>query len=351
MKFQKAKLTITEYDKKNLSIPYKKLKILKESSIQVSSFSISKNIAFSILTKENSFMNRSWEIFSNYITIQNKLKFNEENLYLTSHFLRRYRDFSKTSKLGEFAQGLTYHFISEHLGYPIVHDFWDFLNLYNPGNVSAPDFVGSKIENSDSIILVESKASSDPAKIKSVFKEGQAQTKSGKKLVSNSYHINSTYTANVEFHDIDENIPIKINFIDPPGKQKQIYPNGPNFDILQKHYSYWFFIIGRFDLVNLIREGNIKEVKNRGYEEEKSFLFSPPFEYLLPLFYEVDNFFYKSNYLNIKSIEIDKSILNLLSERQSSSTNDLYFKNEITEYSESFSDGVKVNFYEKGDSV
>ena len=106
------------------------------------------------------------------------------NLQIHDDFKDVFRDFSRTTRIGEFAQGINYLFARKVLRAQAVYDFEDFYNSYSGGKKikreSQPDYVLRNYDGTFS--LFESKGSFDKTD-QTVINDGLKQCKQGRKTL------------------------------------------------------------------------------------------------------------------------------------------------------------------------
>merc|ERR1711991_318265 len=132
-----------------------------------------------------------------------------DNLRLNSYAINRYRDFSKTGRIGELAQGLTFIFAQSKLKQPIVIDFG--LILQSNGititrNQKTPDYV--LIDHGfGTVKLIESKGTTQTnnSAINKGIISAQTQCRNGKNIIEKKlgWSVDSTYALCTNLRDDD----------------------------------------------------------------------------------------------------------------------------------------------------
>lgn len=157
----------------------------------------------------------------------------------------RLRDFSKTTRIGELAQGVNYLFTQERLDYPYVVDFHLFhQQVYGTpySERSSPDFFVLK-EDFSEIGLMESKGegakrNSISGKLHSALK----QLENVKKLCVDAL---MPMCSRFEWETTGEKSSINYAFIKKDCKTK----DDIKLRILRLHYASWFYLVGDFNRV------------------------------------------------------------------------------------------------------
>lgn len=187
----------------------------------------------------------------NFITIND-----EEYLQLKESRLQRLRDFSRTTRTGELAQGISYLFTQEKLDYPFVVDYHLFCELFTiviPDGSKTPDFVVLKSDFSQ-IGLMESK--------------GEASKTSNITGTSGKLGTAMNQLESVDNPCASELIPICTRFENDGNTLNSaihyaLVSNECDQDeklrrrVLRQHYSSWFYLIGDFTRATqlLLEEG------------------------------------------------------------------------------------------------
>lgn len=170
--------------------------------------------------------------------------YTQGNLRLKAGYFDRtgLRDFSKTTKEGEYAQGLNFLFAQDVLKVPALVDYDHFCDEMKvprlKANSSKPDFVGC--ENGQGYWLIESKGNLESSSVKTELKKGISQCELGADhLIAHSLPApQKSYTTLVSFRNNYSALPTRICYVDPE------YPdNGQPFETLQFLRSYYEKVI------------------------------------------------------------------------------------------------------------
>lgn len=331
MFLREVSIPIVELDKKFIET--------NRGAFPVTPISLSIAIAKSSVTKAVNVPYIFWEAFCYMLSIQNKITVTNNNLRLIPGFVNVYRDFSKTSRVGELGQALAYLFAQEHLRLPVVTGFWDFLNA-KPIKIRTPDFICTELRPTTEITLIESKSGGSARGMKTKIKDGHAQIKRGaqyiRRTTKGKYAVRKTYAAYSEFREGDSPFDTRFCFQDPEEEEKSEIPFPRH--VFLKYYAHWFYVFGRIDLSNALFEGDIEKIKKSGKESNGRYLkFDINERY--PFFIPYLNFFP----FNVASIEIHTDILSFLSSYPKELPNKMIFERSIRPERETFIDGTAVN--------
>lgn len=195
------------------------------------------------------------------------------NLLLTKEAKDYFPDFSKSSRVGEIAQGLNYLYFQSQLGYIELNDFKDFAAELCPGislDKSTPDFVMSTYTNE--AIILESKGSwaykQGKNNLKAAIKNGMRQTHKGFNWIDkNSASTNpivNTFTSCAWLRD--EGI-TDLYYMDPGYPSQGLL----SYRFTLRHFSTWFYLIGLSELAQVLQKGSFLEeddVRGVKFEEK-----------------------------------------------------------------------------------
>ncbi|WP_299253799.1 hypothetical protein [uncultured Lacinutrix sp.] len=157
----------------------------------------------------------------------------------------RLRDFSKTTRIGELAQGVNYLFTQERLDYPYVVDFHLFhLKVYGTPypKRSSPDFFVLK-EDFSEIGLMESKG--EGAKRNSISGKLQSALKQLENVKKPCVDALMPMCSRFEWETTGKKSSINYAFIKKDCKTKDNF----KLRILRLHYASWFYLVGDFNRV------------------------------------------------------------------------------------------------------
>lgn len=277
------------------------------------------------------------------------------NARISSSRIERLRDFSRTGRIGEIAQGLTFLNLRKSEGYKFISDFEFFCLLNNidiPAQTATPDFIAQKASNND-LCLAESKGiqTSATSSVKSALAKAMSQCVSGENIIQKHGGFNVTKKLGYCFELSDENAyqDSKMHFVDPIHPSQERYER---YELIRIHYATWFYMIGDFpNAQNLLQRGMISFNK-RYYKsieiDGEPYWILHRFPHSLRRF--IDNelpFFnfrhYRDDYLfGNWTVGISSTIIDMLTENFLDIINEINFKNKSSEGYELFSDGTML---------
>lgn len=179
----------------------------------------------------------------NFIT-----KDKQDYLQIFESRYERLRDFSKTTRIGELAQGVNYSFTQERLDYPYVVDFHLFhLKVYGTPypKISSPDFFVLK-EDFSEIGLMESKG--EGAKRNSIlgnYGKLQSALKQLENVKKPCVDALMPMCSRFEYETTGKKSSINYAFIKKDCEAKDDF----KLRILRLHYASWFYLVGDFKRV------------------------------------------------------------------------------------------------------
>lgn len=210
------------------------------------------------------------DVFMSAIGIRNIVSRDPIEFKLIEDRLDRIRDFTKTTRIGEMAQGIAYLFSQDRLGYPLVGDFKHFFNSRGVA-ISAiettPDFVLQKSSINTNISLLESKGTviNSATNIKSSLRKGLSQCRNGNNIATAAgFVVDNKYATCVEFSVDTEVETSKLHYVDPSENTIQ---SEYNDSLLRFHFASWFYLIRDFESVNQLIEGKSIKDKSRYFEK------------------------------------------------------------------------------------
>ncbi|MDT9678123.1 hypothetical protein F6R97_26740 [Pseudomonas sp. JV414] len=168
----------------------------------------------------------------------------ERNLRLNERFFGKYglRDFSKTSTIGEYAQGLSFLFAQDCLKVPALVDFDHFCDTTGvpriTSNLSKPDFVGC--QNSRGYWLIEAKGNLESTSIKTELRKGVGQCELGAAhlIKSGLTTPQKSFTTLVSFRDQKSSNQTRLCYVDP-----EFPDDGRRFNTAQFLRNYYEDVI------------------------------------------------------------------------------------------------------------
>lgn len=206
-----------------------------------------------------------YDVITSLLSHLNFIDLNQTNLLLSESRYKRLRDFSKSTRIGELAQGINALFVAKRLNFPYIIDF-DLakektvatLNLQTNGR--SPDFL--VIDNNLSKIgLFESKGNMN-GKVRRDLNNAMNQIDN----VTNPQCIDTKIPMSIQFknnndisnNQIRNNQITSINY----GLINTICSNKKNINVLKKlNYASWFYLIGDFERVqSILNQDNIAPI-------------------------------------------------------------------------------------------
>lgn len=277
---------------------------------------------------------------------------NQPNARLSSSRINLLRDFSRTGRVGEIAQGLTYLYLRKQQGYSIINDFEFFCisnNINIPASTSTPDFVAQNSMLNTDVCLAESKGTEtmSSTNIKGKLAKSMSQCSSGEAILNaeGTYNVIKKLGFCFELSDELDVVDSKLHFVDPENPPKQ---SSENYMPLRLHYASWFYMVGDFKNVDrLLNDEPIKWNPNYYHTEningeEYWFLYRLPksvFELLGDAFFVKMYEFY---FFRFWSVGISFKVIQMLQDKSYSQLKEFKFQNESMKRYEIFSDGTAL---------
>lgn len=298
------RIDYVEYDKDNLFIKRNALRAISNNSFSFTNLELA--FATARATIGNSMPESVISIaeirssFYNLMTLED-MRFSD--FRLNSNSLNRYRDFSKTTRTGEIAQGVSFLFAQKVLQKRVVIDFklfFEKLNQQIEGNVSTPDYIiADNIYGG--VELMESKGGIQmhPNYIKSRLIRANNQCRSGESVINAllGWRVNSSFSCCTSFENENSTLGTKIHYTDPP------YRNNKDADLLRLfrfHYAAWFLLAGDFKNAKLLLTDNAPEVNQNNSIVYKTKLKDEKF---IPIASEIDQFKFNNLYISLEILE------------------------------------------------
>ena len=245
----------------------KRTNILKEKEpvkvgeLEVSRFRLAVAIAKSIFsrgTDRTIIQNiaRSW-----FIQLEVLLKEKDNGIYIDKDTVNRLRDFSKSCRDGELAQGISYIFAQDWLGAIAVEDF----NTYCYHHKSfaprcdgrTPDYV--LINGNGSITLLETKGTMEINPIRDMI-NGMKQCENGNDyLIKHNILPKDYYVSAITFEDVNEaKEKTTISVVDPSTEDNRVLEKSPEgkAESVIREYSKFFYLAGDSRLDEMLSSGD-----------------------------------------------------------------------------------------------
>ena len=164
--------------------------------------------------------------------------------------IKRLRDFSRTTRIGELAQGVNYLFTQQRLLFPYIVDYHYYCNSRGIRTAGAtPDFV--VLNNHNQIGMMESKGGGPNSK----NARGKLQRAFNQIGFGEANLINAGFTLDKKFpifSHFKSNSSSVISYCDIDMGQQSNTPKP--VDIFLIHYSSWFYLIGDFKRADLLSQ-------------------------------------------------------------------------------------------------
>ena len=239
------------YTQRNIMTPYAALRGRLQPKFTINNLRLSYAIARTLCSHHPDKQEYYLDTMASYLGLLNIVLHPtpDNEFLLIKDRVKRLRDFSRTSRIGELAQGINYLFTQERLGYPFIvdyHFFCDRIGVDTSGQT--PDFV---VLSPDARILglMESKGEgpltrfSVKGKLKSAIKQLRAARR---KLRSHLPPINPSRI-----------IPCCTKFSSADGGVSTIHyshivnrragdPGRSALQLFKIHYASWFYMVGDF---------------------------------------------------------------------------------------------------------
>lgn len=235
--------------------------------MRFSLFRLAVALAKTILTRDPLDEDLIKEVRAALYVLDSLLDMTEADLRLSNRFRQKYRDFSKSSRMGELAQAVSFVFAQEVLGHPVVLDFHGYIRSQKIAEVSpkirTPDFALLFHSGSHRPSLLESKGTSPIQKttaVKSDLKDGLDQCYAGESHIL--AHAKPFYRAKCSFGtllaaaEIKDGWPSFFAFCDPErdGDEGMRDPIGA----ARQYYSTFLLLAGQRKLSRALFESTLR---------------------------------------------------------------------------------------------
>jgi len=295
-------IEVKEYQNNSVTTKYAHLlSINNHNDINVNGWKLSIAIARALCSNQLNRREFYFDIIQSILNLSFLIHGQSNDLRLNSTRIHRLRDFSRTNKIGELGQGITWLYLEEESDYPFVADFNYFCEIngiHVPPNSSTPDFVSQDTNHSTKICLAESKGKELNSKttIKKSLKKGLKQCDYGEILIKKKqpFKVAKKLVFCSEFSNENDPSNSNLHFTDP---NKEIIEFSENELIYKLHYASWFYLIGDFSNVERLIKGraiNFDEKRFEKIELNKTSFWTIPFL----------NRFILENYISQLPIEI-----------------------------------------------
>lgn len=188
MKALIKKIPITEYSSSSITTKYETPKPINNyADIKISPLRLVIATAKCSFTRTSSWIDESFEAISTFLRLNRMVADSTNNSFLLKkQYINNLRDFSRTSRVGELAQGINFLLTQEVLKIPTPVDFFGYCKQIHKVEPTGktPDFIGCT--NSSHYNLIESKGSLSDSKpdIKGRLRDALKQCDSGEKFLT-----------------------------------------------------------------------------------------------------------------------------------------------------------------------
>jgi hypothetical protein len=272
--FRQKSIDITEYQ--NTSVTTRRaglIKINNHTPLTINSWELCVAMARTLCNEHISIPELYFDTIQAFFSLPFLINRANNNLRLNSNRLNRLRDFSRTNKIGEVAQALTWIYLEEKSSFPYVVDFELFCDKYGiiiPKNSSSPDFIAQDINKTTNICIAESKGKliNSQTSIKTKLNNGLNQCDIGELIINSkgTFSVIKKLCFCTEFSresDLGNSI---FHFVDPVKSSKN-----KNVDdyIFRAHYANWFYLLGEFANAEKLIKGEIIEFNEKNFTKKE----------------------------------------------------------------------------------
>lgn len=331
------KISYKEYDSNYLKAKCSNIidvgKTKKSGIIDISSFQLSVCTAKSILTRARQY-NSTVSAFARSYMVTLPFLLAEKNGMLAIDFGNKdiLRDFSKSTRIGEIAQGINYYFARNYLRAYAIYDFKEYKQkiINSKCGGRTPDYV--LCYHDGTIGIIESKGTTKKNPSNYLY-NGYSQCENGVSFFNkHGINVKNSYSSVVSFATTSPHMDRDtcIYFADP---QNDIYYYDENYECnMLYEYSKWFYLAGNRELTEKLMVG--KKLSRSDFDFCERI--------------DKDNIVINSWRLDLlsngKSIQLEMGIKNYLMEYFLTGRTTVLEKNNhnITDNSELFNDGTYI---------
>lgn len=253
----------------------------------------------------NNIIEQAFDIMTNSLNLYGLID-SGNSFSFKEGFRIKYRDFSRTSRIGEISQAINYILAQEVIGYKYIFDYDEFLraiSFHAKLSGGKPDYVMLDALKSK-VALLESKGSSQknkltPSQIKNKLKNAiENQCKQGAvHLNASSYPISNSFASVVEISEVNDGRESAVYFCDP--EYSEISEDGFNLAI-KSYYLKWLNFV-------FLSDGEyIKDFNNFNFDELSIYPFKGREYYVQKNYFDINGF--KMNF----KFGLDKEVVNRL---------------------------------------
>jgi hypothetical protein len=272
--FSQKSIEIIEYQ--NSSVTTKRdglIEINNHTPLTFSSWELSVAMARTLFNEHISIPELYFDSVQALFNLPFLISRTNNNLRFNSNRIKRLRDFSRTNKIGEVAQALTWIYLEEKSSFPYVVDFELFCSKHRitiPANSSTPDFIAQGVNNTTNICIAESKGKliNSRTTIKTKLNSGLNQCDIGEIIVNSNgiYSVIKKLCFCSEFSRDTDIANSKFHFVDPEKPNKNT--NIDDF-IFRAHYANWFYLLGEFVDAEKLSKGEAIDFNDRHFTKEE----------------------------------------------------------------------------------
>lgn len=267
----KRKVEYSEYDS-SVFLNKAKWDVRKESpkstrEIEISYFQLLVSTAKSILTRAHKYSPEVAAFARAYMeTIPFLLSEKDGFLAFNNDNKDILRDFSKSTRHGEIAQGINYFLAKDYLGAYAIYDFKYYIKenkkIAQKCKGRTPDYILCYPDKSIGIIESKGTIEADPTKY---LVSGYGQCKNGEKFLNNhSLNVHNVYVSAVSFAMSSPKMKrhTHIYLADP---ENDIYVEDNNMEKNRLYeYSKWFYLVGNKNITEKLMKG--KEISEEDFK-------------------------------------------------------------------------------------
>lgn len=227
--------------------------IKKQGSFTLTSVQLGLGVVKALITKSDVYTKEIITLAKSYL-VQFPIILDEDtnhNLRISYTFKNLFRDFSKTTRIGEIAQGLNYVFAQKILNCITIRDFDEYLKdngLYKGYKGQHPDYVTIYRDKTRGIL--ESKGSIlNPTQM---MISGLVQCSCGRTVVGAKRAYASAVWFSINGPKMKRNT--TLHYIDPEEQNDEVHEAEYRISLL-KEFAKWFCIAGLYDVALILSKG------------------------------------------------------------------------------------------------
>lgn len=231
---------------------------IENGVIDISKFQLAISTAKSILSRSHCYSSEVSAFARSYL-LTIPFLISEKDGFLALHNENKdiLKDFSKSARIGEIAQGVNYFFAKDYLGAHAIYDFKYYASVKKSITENCkgrtPDYVLCYPDGT--ISLLESKGTTKANPTDCLF-SGREQCKNGKEyLEKHAIAVKNSYVSTVSFGTSSPYMTrhTHVYYTDPEYENGQVNEN-LNTDLLYE-YSKWFYLAGNRNVTEILMRG------------------------------------------------------------------------------------------------